>query len=60
MAKNVKKVHQKWLDTPGKNGQPHDTENTIRTVYIPPKSSKISWDISKYKNRWDLIEKKLK
>ena len=59
MAKNVAEAHQLWLRTPGKNGQEHK-DNTVRTVHIPPKKSPFSWDITKYLNRWDLIEEKLK
>ena len=59
MAENVKKAHQLWLKTPGKKGQKHN-ETSVRTVHIPPKKSFSSWDISKFLNRWDLIEKKLK
>ena len=58
MAKNVIKAHQLWLETPGKNGQPHK-ETTVRTVHLPPFKSISGWNISRYKNRWDLIEKKL-
>jgi hypothetical protein len=57
MAKNVRKGHQDWLDTPGKKGQDH-IENPVRTVSIPPYISRIGWDISEYHNRWDLIEEK--
>ena len=58
MAKNVKKAHQLWLETPGKKGQPHK-ENKMRTVHLPPFRSFSRWDISRYKDRWDLIESKL-
>jgi len=59
MAKNVVEAHQLWLRTPGRNGQAHK-ENTVRTVHIPPKISRSGWDITEYRNRWDLIEEKLK
>jgi len=58
MAKNVVKAHQLWLKTPGKNGREHK-ESTLRVVHIPPGTSFSGWDISEYKNRWDLIEEKL-
>ena len=58
MAKNVSKAHQLWLETPGKKGQPHK-ETTVRTVHLPPFKSISGWNISRYKNRWDLIERKL-
>ena len=60
MAKSIVEAHQLWLKTPGVKGQKHK-ENTVRTVYLPPnKSSFSNLDISKYRDRWDLIEQKLK
>lgn len=58
MSKNIKASHESWLSTPGKKGQPHN-DSKIRTVPIPPNKSRKGWNISKYKNRWDLIENKL-
>ena len=58
MAKNIVKEHRLWLKTPGKNGRPHK-ENKVRTVHLPPFKSFSGWAISRYKNRWDLIESKL-
>jgi hypothetical protein len=55
MAKNVAEGHHLWLSTPGKKGQPH-TDNTVRTVHLPPYKSLGGWDISPYRDRWDLIE----
>lgn len=60
MAKNILLKHQLWLKTLGKKGQDHDKNNTFRAVFVRPTKSIYSWDISKFKNRWDLIEKKLK
>ena len=59
MANNVIKAHRKWLKTPGKKGQPHQ-ESTVRTVTLPPRKSFSGWDINCYRNRWDLIEDKLR
>jgi len=59
MAKNIVEAHQLWLSTPGKKGQKHN-ETSVRAVAIPPKKSYGGWDISRYKNKWSLIEKKLK
>lgn len=59
MSQNVKKAHELWLKAPGKKGQQHN-ETTMRTVHIPPYKSFSGWSISRYKNRWDLIEEKLK
>ena len=59
MARNIVEAHQLWLKTPGKKGQGHK-ENTVRTVHLPPLKSFSGWDISEYRDRWELIERKLK
>jgi hypothetical protein len=59
MAKNVKEQHVIWSSTPGKKGQKHN-ETSFRTVLLPPKINLNDWDLSKYRNRWDFIERKLK
>ena len=59
MAKEVSKAHRAWLKAPGKKGQEHN-DNTVRTVTLPPYKSFSNWDVSEYKNRWDLIKEKLK
>jgi len=58
MSKNVKQMHKTWLTTPGIKGQKHK-DNSVRVIALPPRKSFGGWDISKYKNRWDLIERKL-
>lgn len=58
MARNVSAEHAHWLATPGKKGQPHK-DNSVRTVHLPPRKSLTGWDISPYRDRWDLIEKVL-
>lgn len=59
MANNVKTSHQIWLKSPGVKGQKH-RDNKVRTVCLPPyKSSYSKFNIKKYLNKWDLIEKKL-
>ena len=55
MARNVKGGHSRWLATPGKYGQPH-SENTVRTVHLPPRTNSIGWSIEQYRDRWDLID----
>ena len=55
MAKNVSEAHELWLSTPGKTGQAHK-DNKVRTVHLPPYKSFSGWDISTYRDRWDLIE----
>lgn len=59
MARNVAEAHQAWLKSLGAKGQAHK-DNTVRTVHLPPHKSFSGWDISKYLNRWDLIENKLR
>jgi hypothetical protein len=55
MADHVLEGHGLWLNTPGKKGQDHNDSN-IRTVHLPPFKSFSDWDISEYRDRWDLIE----
>ena len=59
MAKNVSEAHERWLSTPGKKGQAHQDSN-VRTVHLPPHKSITGWDISEYRDRWELIENALK
>lgn len=59
MSKNISEGHRTWRETLGKKGQMHN-ETLVRTVHLPPLKSFSSWDISKYRDRWDLIEQKLK
>jgi hypothetical protein len=58
MAENVKQAHQTWLRTTGARGQAHN-DNSVRTVHLPPFKSLSGWDISEYRDRWDLIDAKL-
>lgn len=59
MALNVSEGHKRWLDSPGKKGQQHDQTTTMRIVTLPPYKQSNGWDVSVYKNRWDLIENAL-
>lgn len=59
LAKNVTEAHEKWLATPGKNGQAHNDSN-VRTVHLPPYESVSGWKIDQYKNNWSIIENLLK
>ena len=50
------------MDTPAKDGSKHNFK-TMQSVDIPPhqiKQENLRWDITEYKNWWDLIEDKLK
>ena len=61
MATNVTKLHAKWLSSPGKNGNTHK-DNRIRKVRFSSvgKDDRYMFDVSSYKDRWDLIESALK
>ena len=58
VAKHVSHAHKLWLNTPGKKGQAH-RDSDMRTIHLPPRTSRGGWDIAPYRNRWDLIEDKL-
>jgi hypothetical protein len=59
MAKNVLEGHQAWLSIKGKHGQEHK-DNQIRIVVLPPGKSNTGWDVNEYRERWDLLEEKLR
>lgn len=59
MAENVSQGHKLWLSKRGARGQAHK-DNRIRVVHLPPGKSFTGWDISPYRNSWELIEEKLK
>lgn len=59
MAKHVLEANEKWLITPGKSNRIHQ-ENKMRTVHLPPYKSFSGWDISPFRDRWDLIDNILK
>ena len=54
MAKNVKECFEKWASMPG-----HDRRNKFRKVFLPPKKNRNGWELSSYKNKWELIEQQL-
>jgi hypothetical protein len=58
MAVNVAIGHQQWLKALGKKGQAHQ-DSKVRTVHLPPAKSFSGWDISEYRDRWDLISARL-
>ena len=59
MSEEISSRSQLWLQTPGAKGQKHN-DSKVRIVFIPPLLKKNEWDISEYRDRWDLIEDKLK
>ena len=58
MARNVKRIHKRWLETPGKDGRPH-RDSSVRAVNVPPNSYSYHWTIEKYRDRWDYIDELL-
>lgn len=59
MSKSILKGHHIWREMLGKKGQEHN-ETSVRAVHLPPFKSLSGWDISEYRERWDLLERKLK
>ena len=55
MAQNVRAAHELWLAAPGRNDQVHQ-DSKVRTVHLPPYKSASGWDITPYRDRWDLID----
>ena len=47
VARTIKKEHQKWLDTPGKNGQKRN-DSQLRKFHLEKNSE--------YKNAWDTFQ----
>ena len=62
MARNVRRMHRKWAVTVGKAGNVHDEKCSIRKVRFGDvgKRGIFMFDVSDYKDRWDLIEKALR
>jgi hypothetical protein len=58
IAMNVRQGHELWLAGTGARGQARN-ESNVRTVHLPPFKSYSGWDISEFRDRWDLIEAKL-
>lgn len=60
IARNVRECFKLWADTPGKKGQPHQADkNSIRAIFLPPRTNDNGWSLEQYLNRWDLIGTKL-
>lgn len=63
VSEKVCEGHKAWASQLGRNGKIRNQDSSFRVLHIPPlKQTLISkgvWDISAFKNRWDLIEKKL-
>lgn len=59
MSQHVREDHLRWLSTLGTKGQQH-RDSAVRTVPLPPRKSLSGWGIEQYRDRWDLIEEKLR
>jgi hypothetical protein len=57
MSEKVYASHIKWLNTPGKKGQQHK-DTSLRQVHVGV--HEFEYDITPWKDRWDLIEESLK
>jgi len=54
MAENVNDEYNRWRFAPGTI-----RKSTVRTITLPKFLKPEKWDISSYRDRWDLIEEKL-
>ena len=52
MSHNVRAAHTKWLNTPGEKGQEHK-DTALRKVHVG--THKFEYDITPWKDQWDLI-----
>jgi hypothetical protein len=59
MAKNVPPAHKAWLKKPKKAGEKRSSRTPVG-VRIPPITNRLGWSIKRYRDRWDIIEKKLR
>jgi hypothetical protein len=55
MARNVKDCFRLWVETPGRRGQAHDADTSVRAVDLPPRVNLNGWSLEPYLNRWDNI-----
>ena len=54
--KELKAIHQRWLDSAPKRGKPHSTDNPMRRIGDTEYQQK--W-LSQWKNKWSLILREL-
>lgn len=55
-SKLVREDFELWVTTPGKRGQPHNPENKVRAVAIPPAvMGYTTASLEPYRDRWDQI-----
>jgi hypothetical protein len=55
MARNVRDCFKLWVETPGRHGQAHNADNSVRAVDLPPRVNLNNWSLEPYLNRWDNI-----
>lgn len=62
MAEGITSLRSKWLQTIGRNGLKHNKKNSIRNVRFSAVNNRANFDfdVSQYKDRWDLITERLK
>ena len=60
MARNVSKSYEIWWKTPKRDGGSHNRDSTFRCVDLPPQTNMNEWSLDPYRDRWGLIENKLR
>lgn len=60
MARGLTEDFRVWSTTPGPIKKQRNVNNTMRNLLLPPRSGPSGFNVAAYKNRWDIIEKKLK
>ena len=60
VSKHVAEAHKRWLSEPNKKNGDKRKDSDVRTIHLPPKVSYSGWDISPFKNKWEIIETLLK
>ena len=59
LEKLVQESHQRWVDTPGKDGRPHGV-TTMRTIWIDNDENKVghgyALTLARYHNAWNLLD----
>ena len=52
--------YRKWLNSRGAKGQKHK-DTKVRAIHLPPHGSRHDvFDLAIYRDRWDLIDEKLR
>jgi len=56
VSANVEEAHRKWLSEPNIRTGGERNDSNVRTIHLPPNVCYNGWSITKYQNRWDIIE----